>query len=105
MTQPTRRIEWSAADHDYAMYLDGEFVGFARSHVDAETALDRMVFDRLTAQSTADKAELVAQFSEAYKAAKADGRLLDAALYRREGLALLAELKGVTIEELTGKAA
>lgn len=105
MTQPTRRIEYSAADHDYACYLNDQFVGFARSHVDAETALDKLVFDQLTAQSTADKAALVAQFSEAYKAAKAEGRMLDAALYRREGLALLAELKGVTIEELTGKAA
>jgi hypothetical protein len=31
----------------YAMYLDGELVGFARTHSEAETTLDELVYQQL----------------------------------------------------------
>ena len=103
MTQPTRRIDYDRQTHDYAMFLDEQFIGFAATYHAAETTLDQVVADRLEWQARADRAAklaLVKQFSEAYLAAKAEGRELDMALYKRQGAELLAELGSVTTDEL-----
>lgn len=108
MTQPTRTIQYDRLTHDYACYLDDQFIGFASSYVQAENTLDQIVRDRLNWQAREERAAkeaLVQQFSAAYLAAKAEGRELDMALYRTQGLELLAELRGVTVADLTGKAA
>jgi len=35
---------------EYAMYLDGELIGFARSYHEAEITLDQLVFELMTGQ-------------------------------------------------------
>ena len=107
MTQPTRRIDYDRQTHDYAMFLDEQFIGFAVSYHAAETELDRVVAQRLEWQAREDRAAkvaLVKQFSAAYATAKRDGRELDMALYKQQGADLMAELGGVTAAELEGAA-
>jgi hypothetical protein len=36
---------------DYAMYLDGELVGFARTYQEAEVTLDQLIFELMSMQS------------------------------------------------------
>jgi hypothetical protein len=36
--------------HDYAMYLDGELVGFARTYHEAEITLDQLVFELMSGE-------------------------------------------------------
>jgi hypothetical protein len=45
--QPVKEIVYDRESRDYAMYLDGELVGFARTHHEAETTLNQLVYDRL----------------------------------------------------------
>lgn len=45
-----REIKYSRETRDYAMYLNGEFVGYASTYHDAEVELDRLVFDILNHQ-------------------------------------------------------
>jgi hypothetical protein len=42
-----RDIIHDAETGTYAMYLDGEIVGFARTHGEAETTLDELVYQQL----------------------------------------------------------
>jgi hypothetical protein len=35
---------------DYAMYLDGELVGFARTYQEAEVTLDQLIFELMSGQ-------------------------------------------------------
>ena len=49
-----RSINYDAASGDYAMRLDGELVGFARTHHEAEVTLDELVFELLSGQHFAD---------------------------------------------------
>jgi len=42
-----KNIVFERESHDYAMYLDGELVGFARTYYEAETTLDQLVFELL----------------------------------------------------------
>jgi hypothetical protein len=54
--QPTSRpaplyqkeIIYDRETRDYAMYLDGELVGFARTYQEAEATLDQLVFELLS---------------------------------------------------------
>lgn len=46
--QYRKEIAYDRETHDYAMYLDGELVGFARSYHDAEVTLDQLVFELLS---------------------------------------------------------
>lgn len=39
-----KEIVYDRATRDYAMYLDGELVGFARTYHDAEITLDELVY-------------------------------------------------------------
>lgn len=40
-----KEIVYDHETHDYAMYLDGELVGFARTYREAEVTLDQLVFE------------------------------------------------------------
>lgn len=40
-----KEIAYDRETRDYAMYLDGELVGFARNYHDAEVTLDQLVFE------------------------------------------------------------
>lgn len=42
-----KAIIYDRATRDYAMYLDGELVGFARSYHEAEVTLDQLVSELL----------------------------------------------------------
>lgn len=43
-----REIVYSPETKDYAMYLNGELIGFARTHHDAEVTIDELVRSTLT---------------------------------------------------------
>lgn len=45
-----KEIIFDRATHDYAMYLDGELVGFSRTYHEAEMALDELVFELINGQ-------------------------------------------------------
>lgn len=40
-----KTIVYDRETHDYAMYLDEELVGFARTHAEAEMTLDHLVLE------------------------------------------------------------
>lgn len=40
-----REIVYDPETRDFAMYLDGELVGFARTYQEAEITLDNLVFE------------------------------------------------------------
>lgn len=58
MTQPAtdnnglyrKEIVYDRESHDYAMYLDGELVGFAKTYYEAERTLDTLVFELISGQ-------------------------------------------------------
>jgi hypothetical protein len=52
-----REILYDRETHDYAMYLDGELVGFARTYHEAEVTLDQIVFELMTGQFVKDEKE------------------------------------------------
>ena len=43
-----KEIVYSRETRDYAMYLDGELVGFARNYHEAEITLDLLVFELMS---------------------------------------------------------
>jgi hypothetical protein len=45
-----KEIVYDRETHDYALYLDGELVGFARSYHEGEVTLDQLVFELLSGQ-------------------------------------------------------
>lgn len=45
-----REIIYDRETRDYAMYLDGELVGFARTYREAEITLDQLVFELMSGQ-------------------------------------------------------
>lgn len=45
-----KEIVYDPETHDFAMYLDGELVGFARTYQEAEITLDQLVFELLSGQ-------------------------------------------------------
>ncbi len=45
-----KEIIYDRETRDYAMYLDGELVGFARTYHEAEVTLDQLVFELMTGQ-------------------------------------------------------
>jgi hypothetical protein len=59
-TQPTfeKVIRYDRDTRDYVMYVDGELIGFARTHHEAEVTLDQIVFDRLAHGDCATATEL-----------------------------------------------
>ena len=45
-----KEIVYDRESRDYAMYLDNELVGFARTYQEAEATLDQLVFELLNGQ-------------------------------------------------------
>lgn len=45
-----RAIIYDPETRDFAMYLDGELVGFARTYQEAEVTLDQLVFELMSGQ-------------------------------------------------------
>lgn len=45
-----KEIRYDRETRDYAMYLDGELVGFARTYHEAEVTLDHLVFELISGQ-------------------------------------------------------
>lgn len=45
-----REIIYDRETRDYAMYIDGELVGFARTYHEAEVTLDGLVFELISGQ-------------------------------------------------------
>ncbi len=45
-----KEIVYDCETRDFAMYLDGELVGFARTYQEAEITLDALVFELLSGQ-------------------------------------------------------
>jgi hypothetical protein len=43
-----KEIVYDRETRDFACYLDGELVGFARTHHEAEVLLDQLVFELMT---------------------------------------------------------
>jgi hypothetical protein len=50
MTMHQKEIVYDNETHDFAMYLDGELVGFARTYQEAEVTLDELVFELMNGQ-------------------------------------------------------
>jgi hypothetical protein len=40
-----KQIVHDRTTHDYAMYLDGELIGFARTYQEAEVTLNQLIFE------------------------------------------------------------
>lgn len=53
-----KEIVFDRESRDYAMYLDGELIGFARSYHEAEITLDELVFELLSSGATATATQL-----------------------------------------------
>lgn len=45
-----KEIIFDAETRDFAMYLDGELVGFARTYQEAEVTLDQLVYELINGQ-------------------------------------------------------
>jgi hypothetical protein len=45
-----KEIVYDPETRDFAMYLDGELVGFARTYQEAEITLDHLVFELINGQ-------------------------------------------------------
>lgn len=44
----SKQIKFNRANKDYGMYLDGQYVGSAGSHSEAERILNEMAYEALT---------------------------------------------------------
>lgn len=60
MTSTTfeKSIRYDRETRDFAMYLDGEMVGYARTYHDAESALDQLAYDLLADGAALSVAQL-----------------------------------------------
>ena len=67
-----KEIRYDRETRDYAMYLDGELVGFARTYHEAEVTLDQVVFELLSHGATATASALDGD-SDADECATCDG--------------------------------
>lgn len=45
-----KEIVYDSETKDFALYLNGELVGFARTYQEAEDALDQLVYELLSGQ-------------------------------------------------------
>jgi hypothetical protein len=43
-----KNIKFDRETRDFAMYLDGELVGYARTYLEAEVTLDQLVYELLS---------------------------------------------------------
>jgi hypothetical protein len=64
----SKEIKYDRETRDFAMYLDGELVGWAATSHDAEVALDKIVLERISRQTGAMPLMPEAQDSKAITA-------------------------------------
>lgn len=50
-----KEIVYDYETHDFAMYLDGDLVGFARTYQEAEVTLDELVYELQHGQYTTER--------------------------------------------------
>ena len=100
-------VVYDQETHDYAMYLDGELVGFARTYHDAEVTLDQLRLEQaqhaaplldpalepIPAPGTSIDQQL-AFYSERYKTAKQAGDNQTAIYYKAAGMEVAKFLNG-----------
>ena len=96
-------VVYDRETHDYAMYLDGELVGFARTYHDAEVTLDQLRLEQAQhAAPLSDPAlepipapgKQLAFYSERYKTAKQAGDNQTAIYYKAAGMEVAKFLNG-----------
>jgi hypothetical protein len=51
-TTPIKSVEYDPETRDHAMYLDGDLIGFARTHDDGKTTLSQLEAELLSGQYT-----------------------------------------------------
>ena len=96
MSQPVRSITYNHENRDYTLYLNGEFVGFARTEFEGQVVLDRLVAEQ-AAQPTSPALHL-AQLHLAYGKARSEGRLDEAQAIKAQAAALQAQAKVTYLE-------
>ena len=74
-----KEICYDRESRDYAMRLDGELVGFARTHHEAEVTLDELVFELLSSGATATASALDGDSDADECAAEVVGMLVEVA--------------------------
>ena len=104
-TEPEKSIIYDRETHDYAAYLDGSLIGFARNYVEAEAMLDRVIFDRLMDQRAYEAERQMLVLSQAYKQARAEGRTADAAQIKQQAKELETAHPGIAYEVAEGRKA
>jgi hypothetical protein len=65
--QPTKEIVFDRETRDYAMYYEGQLIGWARSYSDAEVILNAYVYELLTHTQT-ETADIVAEVAASVEA-------------------------------------
>ena len=74
-----KEICYDRESRDYAMRLDGELVGYARTHHEAEVTLDELVFELLSSGATATASALDGDSDADECAAEVVGMLVEVA--------------------------
>ena len=65
---PQRDIVYDRETRSYAMHLDGELVGFARTHGEAETTLDELVYQLLLSRPLTETEALAHELAAVHPA-------------------------------------
>lgn len=102
---PVKSIEYDRESHDYKLTLDGQFIGYARSYVDGEATLDRIILDRLCDERAYAIERQMLALSTAYQEARAAGRMDEAKQIKAQAKALETAHPGVAYEVLEGQKA
>lgn len=97
--QPLHRKEiiFDRALCDYALYLDGELVGFARDHVQGEITLNALILEQLLDGQTLDAR--IEQLAQQYSDARATGDHIAARTIKQAAMDLTARKLGITPSE------
>lgn len=90
------RITYNPATRDYDAELHGEYLGSAPSYVDAERLIEQARYGRMSIPTT-PQMEL-SRLALEYGKARAEGRMLDAARLKLQGMRVQAEINGIQFE-------
>lgn len=100
MSQPTTSIEYDRITHDYAMTVNGEYVGSAPSYPAAELILNQLTTRLAVAAQAEDRNTKVLQLSTEYKTLKAQAEAAQAAGFDLEADTLMAQAQAKKAEGL-----
>ena len=64
---PQRDIVYDRATRNYAMYLDGELIGFARTHGEGETTLDELVYAQVLSRPLSEAEALAHELAALHR--------------------------------------